>query len=86
MKCHEDFSDKQSELISLRSCAHLLCPDCFSGLVTEECSWKKIIDCPECGKIIHEDEIREVMGSDKWEELIEQLEKEMHDADEHKVK
>lgn len=46
---------------------------------------KQLVDCPKWGKIIHEDEIREVMGSEKWEELREQLDKQIQEVDEHKV-
>jgi len=46
----------------------------------------KLVDCPKWGKIIHEDEIENWLGEDEWEELKEEIENEIEEPSEGKVR
>ena len=46
----------------------------------EEYTVKQIVDCPTCGKIIHEDEIIDILGENKWEELYEEIKQNIYDG------
>ena len=49
-----------------------MCLECFPNYVKEEYAHKQRIDCPKCGKIVHEDEIKCIIGSKKWKETVNQ--------------
>mmetsp|Transcript_16601 Transcript_16601/g.19204 ORF Transcript_16601/g.19204 Transcript_16601/m.19204 type:complete len:114 (+) Transcript_16601:156-497(+) len=73
-------------MCSLRSCNHELCINCFECVVKEEFTVKQLVDCPQCGKVIHEDEIIDVLGQDRWMEILEEIEPDIYQGDGSQVK
>ncbi|CAI2364881.1 unnamed protein product [Moneuplotes crassus] len=66
-------ADNEEDIYNLYSCNHTICNDCFIDLIKVEYSVKKIVDCPSCGKIVHEDEIIDQLGEEEWAELKEEI-------------
>lgn len=70
--CKKDIIGTKEHSCSFRSCYHVVCLECFPNYVKEEYAHKQRIDCPKCGKIVHEDEIKCIIGSKKWKETVDQ--------------
>ncbi|CAI2366961.1 unnamed protein product [Moneuplotes crassus] len=78
----EDSSaDTSFEYYELSSCSHLICTDCFKEHAEIEYGVKQLVDCPKCGRIVHEEEI-EILLSEEWEEMVEELEDEKTEINE----
>ena len=46
--------------------------DCFPDYIKNEFIHKKRVDCPKCGKIIHNDEIKHIIGKEQWGRTLQE--------------
>lgn len=70
VNCDRKFDDFEYEKIHfLESCAHIICKDCFVHSVKDQYIRHQKADCPDCGQLINEYEIKALLGAEQLEKL-----------------